>query len=136
MDSAPLLRLVSALLCASLVSACASRESDRPQVAADGSPSTDYLVLLNQTIAENLKYPWAAQREKQEGDVVIRIHELRDGTVTSTEVVKACPYEELNQEGINVIKRIGKMPKVPGNIFPQAPSFIFTMPIQFRLHPR
>lgn len=98
------------------------------------SPPPDYLTKVSQTIANYLRYPETSQRNGEEGDVLIRVHMQRDGLVTGVEIIAPSPYGAFNEEALDVVKRIGRLPRVPDNVFPQASSFVFTLPINFRLH--
>ena len=81
-------------------------------------------------LAQNIKYPKAAQQAKIEGRVIVQFVVGKDGSVSDIQIMRGVS-PELDAEAIRVV---GMMPKwIPGKQRGKAVTVKFTMPIMFRL---
>ncbi|HZR33980.1 MAG TPA: TonB family protein, partial [Nevskia sp.] len=93
-----------------------------------------YLSQITSKISENFRYPPKSVQNEEEGDAVVRIRMARDGTILGVELQKKTGFVALDAEARNVFDRIVKFPPVPADVFPEAASFEFTLPINFKLN--
>ena len=81
-------------------------------------------------LAQNIKYPKAAQQAKIEGRVIVQFVVGKDGSVSDIQIMRSVS-PDLDAEAIRVV---GMMPKwIPGKQRGKAVTVKFTMPIMFRL---
>ena len=81
-------------------------------------------------LAENIKYPVAAQKAGIQGRVICQFVVERDGTITEVEVVR--PVDEaLDAEAVRIIKAMPVW--TPGTQKGKAVRVKYTLPINFRL---
>ena len=81
-------------------------------------------------LAQNIKYPKAAQQAKIEGRVIVQFVVGKDGRVSDIQIMRSVS-PDLDAEAIRVV---GMMPKwIPGKQRGKAVTVKFTMPIMFRL---
>ena len=81
-------------------------------------------------LAQNIKYPKAAQHAKIEGRVIVQFVVGKDGSVSDIQIMRSVS-PDLDAEAIRVV---GMMPKwIPGKQRGKAVTVKFTMPIMFRL---
>lgn len=86
---------------------------------------------LNKYLRNNIKYPAAAKRAKNEGRVIVQFVVAEDGSIVDTEVVKAVEDESLNTEALRVIE---EMPNwTPGQQGGKPVNVKYTLPITFKL---
>ena len=81
-------------------------------------------------LAQNIKYPKAAQQAKIEGRVIVQFVVGKDGSVSDIQIMRGVS-PDLDAEAIRVV---GMMPKwIPGKQRGKAVTVKYTMPIMFRL---
>lgn len=86
---------------------------------------------LNKYLSKNIKYPASAQRDKNEGRVIVQFVVAEDGSIVDTEVVKAVGDESLNAEALRVIQ---EMPNwTPGQQGGKPVNVKYTLPVNFKL---
>jgi protein TonB len=83
-----------------------------------------------QWLTKNLRYPAAAQRNKQQGTVLVAFIINKDGTTTGHKVVRSAA-PELDREALRVIKTMPKWK--PGEDHGQPCRTYFCIPIVFKL---
>ena len=83
-----------------------------------------------QWLTKNLRYPAAAQRNKQQGTVLVAFIINKDGTTTGHKVVRSAALE-LDREALRVIKTMPKWK--PGEDHGQPCRTYFCIPIVFKL---
>ena len=84
---------------------------------------------LLMTIAKNLKYPEKAQKENQQGIVIVRFVVNTKGEVGNPSIARGVS-QEIDAEAIRVISTIGKF--TPGTIGGKPVSVYYTVPIRFK----
>ncbi len=92
-----------------------------------------YLSQLQAKIFGNLIYPPKALQDDQEGEAMVRVHMARDGSILGVELQTKTGFALLDSEAKTVFSRIVKFPPVPAEVFPDATTFEFTVPINFKL---
>lgn len=80
------------------------------------------------------RYPWRARQYGQQGDVVVRMHLLRNGTVRSVTLIRSSGHAALDAEAQDVIWRIGRFPAFPQDYRPRVDEFDIDQPISFRTY--
>ncbi len=91
-----------------------------------------YKNRLGRIIARNKKYPNLSRRKREEGRVVVSFNILRNGEIENLDWVTKSPYERLNQEAFNAVKRSAPFTKLPSEI-PGA-SLQIELPFSFKLN--
>lgn len=82
-------------------------------------------------LSKNIKYPKEAQKNGEQGRVVLQFVVDRDGSITDVEVARSVS-PSIDKEAIRVIK---KMPKwTPGTLHEKPVRVRYTLPIMFRLN--
>lgn len=88
------------------------------------------LPALMKWLCENIRYPEAAVENKISGRVVVRFIVEKDGSISSTTVVRGVD-KDLDREALRVI---GKMPKwIPGKNNGSPVRSYYNLPVTFRL---
>lgn len=83
-----------------------------------------------QYLAKHIKYPTYAQKNKEEGQVILKMVIGKDGSLSNIQVLRSVS-PSLDAEAIRVV---GNMPKwEPGQQRGQAVAVEYTLPITFRL---
>lgn len=83
-----------------------------------------------QYLAKHIKYPTYAQKNKEEGQVILKMVIGKDGSLSNIQVLRSVS-PSLDAEAIRVV---GNMPKwEPGQQHGQAVAVEYTLPITFRL---
>ena len=111
-----------------------------PQIPADSDKVYDVVENMPQFpggpsamfkfLADNIKYPMAAEEKRQQGRVIVTFIVECDGTVTNTKVAMSAG-EDLNNEALRVIK---SMPRwIPGRQNGSTVRVKYTFPVTFRL---
>ncbi len=80
-------------------------------------------------IAENIKYPEDARKEKLEGKVIIAFTVLKDGSVGNLKITKGMGYS-LDEEAMRVIRLLKFK---PGKLDGEAVNVVMSLPIEFKL---
>jgi TonB family protein len=91
-----------------------------------------YKNRLGRTIARNKKYPKLSRRKREEGRVVVKFNILRNGEIENLDWVTKSPYERLNQEAFNAVKRSVPFAELPSEI--PGPSLQIELPFSFKLN--
>ncbi len=85
---------------------------------------------LMKYLARSIKYPTIAQKNKEQGRVIIKMVVGKDGSLSDIKVLRSVS-PSLDAEAIRVV---GNMPKwEPGQQRGQAVAVEYTLPIVFRL---
>ena len=85
---------------------------------------------MRKWVAENMKYPEAAEKNKEEGRSIVRFVVEKDGSVTNAKIVKGAT-KVLDEE---TLRLVGMMPKwVPAENGNRPVRCYFTMPINYKL---
>jgi len=85
---------------------------------------------LMKFIADNVRYPLEAQKQKQQGRVVVQFIVEEDGKLTNAKVVSSVS-PLLDAEALRVVSMMPQW--TPGNQRGQAVACYFTIPVVFRL---
>lgn len=88
-------------------------------------------VALMKFLAENIKYPEDARKEKAEGRAFICFVVKSDGSLSDIKVVKSSGNESLDQEAMRVVSLMPKWE--PAKQGGEKVNSKFTIPVQFRL---
>ena len=88
-------------------------------------------VALMKFLAENIKYPEDARKEKAEGRAFICFVVKSDGSISDIKVMKSTGNESLDQEAMRVVSLMPKW--TPGTQDGKNVNSKFTIPVQFRL---
>ena len=88
-------------------------------------------VALMKFLAENLKYPEDARKEKAEGRAFICFVVKSDGSISDIKVMKSTGNESLDKEAMRVVSLMPKW--TPGTQGGEKVNSKFTIPVQFRL---
>ncbi|MBR2606471.1 MAG: TonB family protein [Bacteroidaceae bacterium] len=88
-------------------------------------------VALMKFLAENIKYPEDARKEKAEGRAFICFVVKSDGSISDIKVMKSTGNESLDQEAMRVVSLMPKW--TPGTQDGEKVNSKFTIPVQFRL---
>lgn len=86
-----------------------------------------YLSDVATRIHHVKRYPKEAKIKGEEGLVEISIAVAADGKIANSSVEKPSPYESLNQEALEAVKRLGSLPPPPSG------AILIHIPIQFQL---
>jgi TonB family protein len=88
-------------------------------------------VALMKFLAENIKYPEDARKEKAEGRAFIKFVVKSDGSISEIKVVKSSGNESLDKEAMRVVSTMPKWK--PGTQDGKNVNVRFCLPIMFRL---
>lgn len=81
-------------------------------------------------LIENLRYPDAAMKAKEQGYVVVRFVVDKTGKVVSPEIVKGVS-PELDAEAVRVVSSMPAF--IPGKVDGKPVSVYYTLPVSFKL---
>jgi len=111
----------------------AQREVEERRIAEQRSEveAIRYEELIAGLIAKKKRYPRIARRRGQEGEGVIELGLLADGTLASLKVVKSSGASILDKEMELMVRRAQPFPPFPKEI--RKTSVRFTAPIRFQL---
>ena len=115
-------------------------DNNSPQIPADSDKVYDVVENMPQFpggfsammkfLADNIKYPVAAEEKRQQGRVIVTFIVECDGTVTNTKVAMSAG-DHLDNEALRVIK---SMPHwIPGTQDGHSVRVKYTAPVTFRL---
>ena len=90
-----------------------------------------YEAQLAAWLAKHKNYPLAAQRRRQEGEVLLRVRINRAGQVLSFRLQDRSIYQILDDAALAMVKRAEPFPPFPDD-FPGV-DFEFLLPVSFRL---
>lgn len=62
------------------------------------------------------RYPLLARKRHEEGTATLRFTMTRDGGVLTAEIVKSSGFDDLDQETLALIRRVGTLPKPPSEV--------------------
>ena len=85
------------------------------------------------SIRQNLEYPQKSLQAGEEGDLMVKVHLKRDGSILHTDLAQRSPYSALNQEALAVFRRIGRFAPLPSDYQPNNTEVDLNMPINFKL---
>jgi TonB family protein len=103
-----------------------------PAALADTPPPLEYLRRIARIIGLSQHYPWSARQYGHEGDVLVRMHLSRDGTVLAVTLIRSSGHASLDAEARDVVWRIGRFPPFPFDYLPRIGEFDIDQPISFR----
>lgn len=118
----------------SVPSAPAHRPRPLTGEARPGKPGAKrqrYQERLVAYLARFRRYPLLAQREGQEGRVVVHFVMDRQGRILSDHLVRRTPYPLLNREALAMLRRAQPLPPPPSGL--TGKTLVWTLPIQFKL---
>jgi len=93
--------------------------SDQPkskepyQVNTEDLQYLSYIAQIARTLEMIWKYPREAGERGQEGQTVIKIVIMKDGTLAATELMQSSGYSLLDGEALRVVKRLAPYPPLP-----------------------
>jgi protein TonB len=90
-----------------------------------------YEALLAAWLDRHKNYPLAAQRRRQEGEVLLRVRINREGRVLSFRAQDISDHPILDEAALSMVKRAEPFPPFPDD-FPGS-EFEFLLPVSFRL---
>jgi TonB family protein len=102
-----------------------------PNFTDEGALRT-YKNRLGRIIARVKKYPNASRAKREEGQVVVRFNILRNGEVEKLRWLKKSPYDRLNQEALDAVKRSAPFAELPSEI--PGPYLEIELPFSFKLN--
>lgn len=76
----------------------------------------NYYSVIYAQIDAKKRYPKKALRFKQEGEVSVSFHVLRDGSITHFKLIKKSEFEALNKEIKRIFKSLRRFDKPPNEI--------------------
>jgi TonB family protein len=85
------------------------------------------------SVRQNLRYPQKSLQAGEEGDLTVKVHMRRDGSIIRTDLAQRSPYSALNQEAVEVFSRIGRFAPLPADYQPNNAEVDLNMPINFKL---
>lgn len=88
------------------------------------------MQALFQYMADNMKYPKDAEKQKVEGRVMVQFIVETDGSISNTEVIKRV-FPSLDAEATRVISAMPKW--TPGKQNGKVVRVKYTIPVSFRL---
>lgn len=89
---------------------------------------------IQKMAVEKLNYPSKALRNGEEGTVIVALKIDRLGNILNAALKIPCKYETLNEEAINVFKRLGKFPAVPDEIKSNSQEFEMDLDFYFKIN--
>ena len=103
-----------------------------PPKVGIGVPSS-YYSTLQSVIQNSMQFPPKSVQAGEEGVVKVSVLIARDGTVLEVTILEKSGFINLDKEGRDVFRRIGKFPPVPANVSPDVQQFRVELPINFKL---
>jgi len=94
----------------------AASEAAPPVGVSDGSlvdAKERYKFELNLYLQQNQKYPARARALGQSGSVQVRFRIEADGKFSEVQIAKESPYASLNQEALDLFRRLGSFRPPP-----------------------
>lgn len=120
-------RSIPLLFCAALLlGGCAGPTATSPP---EPPKPGRHFASVAELIASQLTYPAGASLNKARCDVSVRY--LRDGKIVETKLEKSTGDAVLDQECLDVFRRIDHFPPLPANVPPDLDSFSITVPLNF-----
>lgn len=110
--------------------AAAAPDAVEPEVP----PPLEYLRRISKIISLSQKYPWHARQYGHQGDVIVRMHLARDGTVMTATLLSSSGHASLDAEARDVVLRIRRFPPFPADYIPQQHEFDIDQPVSFRTY--
>lgn len=95
---------------------------------------TSYYNTLQSVIQKTVRYPSKSMRAGDEGVVKLRVRIDREGAILDVELLSKSGFIELDKEGRDVFRRIGRFPPVPASVGPEFTEFLVELPINFTLN--
>ena len=102
-----------------------------PNFTDDGALRS-YKNGLGRTITRNKKYPKLSRVKHEEGKVIVKFFILRNGKMVNLDWVVKSPYERLNEEALDAVKRSAPFPVLPSE-YP-GKYLEIELPFKFRLN--
>ena len=86
---------------------------------------------LSELFATRQAYPRLAAMRGWEGEVRLRIHIARKGSIVSVELAQSSGFDLLDQSAIKLVEASGPLPPLPEAL--QGREFEILVPVQYRL---
>lgn len=111
-----------------------SHAADVP-VAGGGSPELEvvYAQQLLAWLERYKRYPRAARRRGEEGEITLRFVINASGELQSYAFLESSPYRRLNTAAEDMLKRASPFPAVPQDLRQGQTRFAYTVPVVFAL---
>ncbi len=77
---------------------------------------SSYLMLINERIKRNVKYPFIAKKNGIEGKVIVQFKILKDGKVRNIKIIKSSGFDILDKYAIKAILSSVPFPHLPRNL--------------------
>lgn len=90
-----------------------------------------YIAKLSRWTFPFVQYPKSAQRNGQEGSLVLKVVVARNGKVTGVSIVEGSGFSILDKAAIAAVKKASPYPAIPEDI--RKENFSFNVPIAFGL---
>ncbi len=90
-----------------------------------------YISDIQREILSSLIYPPVAEEDMKQGDMLVSIHLVSDGSVLNVRMVKSSGYKILDDTVISTIKNIGRFPPFPPVI--EEKELWINIPIVYKL---
>ena len=91
-----------------------------------------YKNRLGRIIARSKKYPNASRAKREEGQVVVKFNILRSGEIEKLGWISKSPYERLNNEALDAVRRSAPFAELPSEI--PGPYLEIELPFSFKLN--
>lgn len=90
-----------------------------------------YIAKLSRWTFPFVQYPKSAQRNGQEGSLVLKVIIARNGKVTDVSIVEGSGFSVLDKAAVAAVKKASPYPAIPEDI--RNDNFSFSVPIAFGL---
>ncbi|HZR38021.1 MAG TPA: TonB family protein [Nevskia sp.] len=114
--------------------AAATTVASAAPAVRSGSDFSAWYRDVTGSVRQSLRYPQRSLQGGEEGDITVRVHLKRDGSIVKTEILQRSSYSALNSEALAVFARIGHFSAVPSDYQPGNPEVDFSVPINFKLN--
>jgi protein TonB len=94
-------------------------------------PGDDYLDALRRWLAKFKKYPEAALKRKEEGQVVVSFVLARDGTILQSEIERSSGSGAIDRAAIAMLHDASPVPPVPERY--RGERLRLTMPVNYEI---
>lgn len=119
----------------SVVSRSAAVAELAPRMDDDGAPSRSDLGAYGESfgrwLARHRSYPRLAQLRGWQGQVEVRVHVAKKGSVIDVVVTHSSGFEVLDRQALDMVKQADPLPDLPKSLKGQ--EFTLDIPITFRL---
>jgi protein TonB len=92
----------------------------------------NFLKNLRSEISRRHKYPYAAKRLRQSGEVLMKFDVYIDGSIKNIAFQKKCKYERLNSSAMETVASIARLDHFPKNVI-KKDRISVSVPIKYTL---